>query len=224
VKKPLGFVPSLGLFVRGQVLVLVAAALVALGGCASPVNMVSQWKDSSLDIPPLQKVFVIVVSKDAMRRRIWEETYLRELKARGAQAVASYTLYPDRVPTEQELKGTLPNEGYDGLLATYYRGNQEVSTYVPGTSTMQPDLVYDPWWGRYTTVYNEVYQEGYTETDLINSYEITIWTPHKPSRETPYWSSMVELTNPGTTQENSDRIVGKVMSALEDDLVVSKVK
>lgn len=224
MKKPLGPVPSPGPLVRGLVLVLVAAALVAMSGCASPVTMASQWKDSSLDIPPLQKVFVVVVSKDAMRRRIWEETFVRELKARGAQAVASYTLYPDRVPNEEDLKGSLGNQGYDGLLATYYRGNQEVSTYVPPTSTMQPDLVYDPWWGRYTTVYNEVYTEGYTETDLINSYEITIWTPHKPNRETPYWSSIVELTNPATTQDNSDRIVGKVMEALESDLVVSKRK
>jgi hypothetical protein len=200
------------------------AAVLAAGGCASPVTVMSQWKDSSLTIPPLQKVFVIVVSKDSMRRRVWEETWVRELKARGAEAIASYTKYPSLVPTEEELKATLPNEGYDGLLATYYRGKEEKSSYVPGSTSLQQDLVYDPWWGRYQTVYTEVYQEGYTETDEINSYEITIWTPHKPSRETPYWSSMIELTNPTNPQENSDAVVGQAMAAMETDLVVAKKK
>ncbi len=202
----------------------VLAASLVIGGCASPVNMMSQWKDSSLQIGPLKKVFVIVLAKDAQRRRIWEETWLRELSARGAQAIASYTIYPSKVPTEEELRATLPNEGYDGLLVTYYRGTDEIATYVPPTSSVQTDLVYDPYWGRYTTVYNDVYQEGYTETDAINSYEITIWTPHKPTRETPYWSGMVELTNPTTPADNSTRVIGKAIEALEKDAVVAPKK
>ncbi len=198
------------------------AAALAIGGCAAPVSIMSQWKDSSLAIEPFKKVFVIVVAKEATRRRIWEETWVRELSAHGAQATASYTIYPSQVPTEDELRATLPNQGYDGLVVTYYRGTDQVSTYVPPTSTLQPDLVYDPWWGRYQTVYTQVYQEGYTETDEFNSYEITIWTPHKPDRETPYWSSMIQLSSPSTPQENSNRVVGKAMEALEIDLVVPK--
>ena len=35
---------------------------------------------------------------------------------------------------------------------------------------------------------------------------------------------MVELTNPTATQDNSDRVVGKVMEALQNDAVVAKAK
>jgi hypothetical protein len=191
----------------------------AIFGCASPTRIVSQWKDSSIAVEPLKKPYVIVVSKDAMRRRVWEESFVKELKARGVEAVPSYIKFPAQTPTEAEVKA-LVAEGLDGVVVTWYRGTEEQSTYVPGSTSMQPDLVYDPWWGRYTTVYTEVYQEGYVETDEIRSFETTVWTPHRPSRDTPYWSAYTELVTPSSYQENSVRVARVVVEALEKDAVI----
>ena len=68
-----------------------------LEGC-SQSQMTELWKDPSYTEGSLKKVFTIAVRKDPVRRRIWEDAFVEELKAHGVPAIASYTMFPSVVP------------------------------------------------------------------------------------------------------------------------------
>jgi len=48
-----------------------------VGGCATS-NLVDIWHDPSYKAAPLNKMLVIVVRKDAAKRRIWEDDFAHE--------------------------------------------------------------------------------------------------------------------------------------------------
>src|SRR5690349_11709708 len=69
-------------------LLLVASLLYA---CAS-TKLINSWRDPKYSGPPLTKVLVIGVTKQAVVRRTFEDAFAHELSGHGAAAVPSYTL------------------------------------------------------------------------------------------------------------------------------------
>jgi len=80
-------------------------ALLGLTGCIS-TSLVERWRDASFAGPPLHKVLVVGVQRDGGRRRIWEDGMVGALTRVGVQATPSYSVFPDKAPSADELAAT----------------------------------------------------------------------------------------------------------------------
>jgi hypothetical protein len=98
---------------------LLAAVIVPLllQGCAKP-PMTNMWKDPSYSEGALKKVLVIAVRNDPVRRRIWEDSFVKELSKHGVPAVSSYALFPAVAPDTQQVTQAVRENAFDGVCAS----------------------------------------------------------------------------------------------------------
>lgn len=124
--------------------------------CAS-TQITSVWKDPSYQSRPA-RIMVIGVAKNPINRRLFEDEFVRQLKSRGTDAIASYTVIPDKKQGDEEAVAKKVAElGADTLLITRLVSKKTVQVYVPGTAYYPP-----PYYGRWPDYYGYGYQYMYT--------------------------------------------------------------
>jgi len=106
-------------------------ALLLLPSCAT-TKLTSLWRDETYRDHP-RKILVIGMLKTPANQRILEDEMVRQLKARGTDAVASYTVLPEQVQANKETITAKMNElGADAVLISRLMDKKSVTTYVPG--------------------------------------------------------------------------------------------
>ena len=166
---------------------LVGAAL--LDGC-SQSRMTELWKDPSYNDGTMKKVLAVAVRRDPVRRRIWEDAFVEELKAHGVSAVASYTVFPSDVPDSSQVSEVVHNEGCDGVAISVRLPDATEDTYVDGYTTRERVTVSGPFLNGYTTYWKDVRVPGYTETNQVRRFQTNVWTTQNGGRM--IWSGTVE--------------------------------
>lgn len=100
-------------------------------------NLVDIWHDPYFQAPPLGKLFVIAVRKDATKRRIWEDAFTGELVKHGVAATPSYRLFPVAPPDTNQVIATVQANGFDGILAILILPTETNVQHVPGYTTSE---------------------------------------------------------------------------------------
>jgi len=80
-----------------------SAALAVLALCTARVpaahaeapGLADRWKDAQAIRPALRKVLVVGITPDAHARRAFEDRFVTLLRARGVEAITSYSIVPD---------------------------------------------------------------------------------------------------------------------------------
>jgi hypothetical protein len=123
---------------------LVLAALTALvAGCAS-TRIENAWENPAWQGGPLRNVMVFGISRDGVQRRIFEDTFVGQLRARGMAAVQSYLTLPgDGDPGREKVLQAVKAAGADGLITTRLMAVDRSLNVYPGT----PYMVGRPWLG-----------------------------------------------------------------------------
>lgn len=117
---------------------LLALIALLLGGCAS-TTLSNSWVNPDYKEPPLKKVMVVGVSSQPALRRTFEDELVKELKAAGVEAVASYNFIPeDGKAEEARVSKAVKDAGVQGVLITRFV-RVDVNTQVPPA--------YPPTWG-----------------------------------------------------------------------------
>lgn len=181
-----------------------------LGGCASQpqVQIKQVWKDPAYRGHP-HRIMVIGMSKEPLNRRIFEDEFVAQLRAQGADALASYTFLPDaRQDNQAALARVVEEQVPDTLLITRVVSKRSVKTVMPGTVYYRP-AYYGKWRDYYRYGYDTVVTPGYVskaeyallETNLYDtrtdnliwaaSYEIDL-SGMSQKYIKPYVASMVE--------------------------------
>lgn len=156
------------------VLLIFMAMLVT--ACAS-TQITSVWKDSSYQARPA-RIMVVGVAKKSVNRRLFEDEFVRQLKSRGTDAIASYTVLPDvQQGDSAAIAKKVAELGADTVLVTRLVSKKTVQVYVPGTPYLPPPF-YGTWPDYYGYGYRYMYTPGYISEDeyaLIetNLYEAT---------------------------------------------------
>ena len=127
--------------------IYLAAALFALGGCASP--FVSTWK--APDAQPFElrgaKVAAVVMMQNEAGRRAAEDALAHEISVYGAQGVPMYQIFPDARPTsEPEARKALEHAGMAGVVVIRPVSVDKEIVSTPGT---YPGGPYGTYWGGY---------------------------------------------------------------------------
>ena len=68
---------------RSTAVAAVLVALAAIGGGCGSTRLLGQWQDPHYSEGALRNVLVIAVRDDAMKRRVWEDSFAQGLKAKG---------------------------------------------------------------------------------------------------------------------------------------------
>jgi hypothetical protein len=185
-------------------LLLVLVVLCA-SGCAS-TQIINAWQDPKFSGPPLKRVMVIGVTRQAGIRRTFEDQFVSQLRAKGVDGVASYTLIPEdgEVPKER-LAQAVRESGVEGVLITRLV-RAEVQTQVYAAPYAGPP--YFGFYGYYSWAW-----VGYYDPPQAYSYDVVTAETNlfDATSDTLIWS--------GTTQTFSARNVKKDAREFADVII-----
>jgi hypothetical protein len=110
----------------------------ALNGCSTATPIVSEWRNPAQTSGSFQRLMIGGPSGDASVRRNFEDEFVAQLAAIGAEAVASYRYMPENeVTNENNLKQAAQKARADGLLFVRSASVEEKTNYPaigPGIS------------------------------------------------------------------------------------------
>lgn len=175
------------------------AIALAASGCAGGSAMTNMWNDTAFTARPVNNVFVVALRKDSVRRRMWEDAFVSELKSRGITATASYTMFPDVPDTDQVIQA-VRDKGFGAVLANERLDPATDTQVIPGYLTKEPVTRYNPWTNTYHTYLHDVMTPDRVETTKIQRFRTDVW-----SQGQLVWSGTLEVTeapNPGVIDEN----------------------
>lgn len=141
--------------------------------CAT-TQLTSVWKDPSYQTRPA-KIMVIGVAKNPINRRLFEDEFVKQLKSRGTDAIASYTVLSDKQQGDQEaIAKKVAELGADTVLITRLVSKKTVQVYVPGTAYYPPPY-YGSWPDYYGYGYRYMYTPGYIAEDEYAIIETNLY-------------------------------------------------
>ena len=156
---------------------LLAAGLVAclFTSCAS--LQVRSWSDPEFEGRPLGKTVVLGVAKTDSVRHRYEDLFTTRLMEVGADAVASYSLLPDKGKlSEDKVREAVRTAGADSVIVTWVVEEKDKQHY-------EPPVRYGDFYSYYSHGYtiSSGYSHQYTETHLeSNIYDVEsgklVWT------------------------------------------------
>ena len=160
---------------------------------AAAVTFTSTFK--SLDAGAMsffgKKVAALVISNDDSLRVAGEESLVRELTARGMQAVASYRIAPKvELRRADTARPWFEKAGVEGVVAVRPVSADTQRSYNTGTwvSTNYATL-----WGYYGYGWSAVYVPGGVQRETLVVVETTVYSL---PRDQLLWAAVSETRNP----------------------------
>ncbi len=136
-------------------LVLALAMSVFLAACA--IKPLAEWHDSAFT-GKVDNVLIIGVSEQPVVRRLFEDTFVKELAALGISAKPSYQLLTDeQISSKDALDAALRAQSMDAVLVTRVIGVEQIDTYTPPTYTYTPST-FDRHYRDYHSYYSHAVQ------------------------------------------------------------------
>ncbi|MCX6169288.1 MAG: hypothetical protein NTX65_08110 [Ignavibacteriales bacterium] len=198
-------------------IVLFSAILFA--GCSSS-RLIDSWKDQTYKRGTMKNVLVLAINNNKLKKRIWEDSYVEALRAKGIKATPSYNYYPNDVPQEKDIPN-LFKDNYDGIVLIQ-KVNEESKKYrVPGRLYYMPlnyGFGFRRWYGM---GYSVIRTPGYIERETITQIETTLWEPTEDGKM--IWSAITESVNPSSpkifSKEVSELVIPKM---IRDRIIVPR--
>jgi hypothetical protein len=145
-----------------------------LATACTTTQLTAVWKDPSYQARPA-KIMVVGVAKNPVNRRLFEDEFVRQLKSRGTDAIASYTVVPDEKQADQDaIAKKVAELGADTVLITRLVSKKIVQVYVPGTPYYPPPY-YGSWPDYYGYGYRYMYTPGYIADDEYAIIETNLY-------------------------------------------------
>lgn len=190
--------------------------------CAT-TRLTAVWKDQSYQGYP-RKIMVIGVAKRPVNRRIFEDEFVRQLKARGTDAIASYTVLPDdKKGDNAAIAAKMKEQAADALLITRLVSKKTVQIYIPG-SVYYPPSAYRPWrdhyppyYGTWRDYYGYGYQAVYTPGYMAeDEYALMETNLYNAGNDNLIWSALSETEIMGSDQNLIKSYIGVMVNSMAD--------
>ena len=154
-----------------------AFAVVLFASCSATNKLTSSWSDPVASTTPHKKIVVVAATPNAALRRTFEDTFSGELRARGLDAVASYTFGGQGQLDKDAAIAKLKEVGADGVFVTRLVDKQHYETYYPPTYTTMaaPSAYYGGWYGYYSLGYSYMSSPGYVAENQLYKVETNLY-------------------------------------------------
>jgi hypothetical protein len=190
-------------------------------GCVSS-SLVDKWHDPGFQAPPLSKMLVIAVRKDATKRRIWEDAFAGDLAKHGVAVTPSYSLFADAPPDTAQVASSVASNGFDGILVILRLPTESNAQFIQGYTTTEADMRYSFYWQRYWTVYSEIDHPGYVDTQRVVVRTIDVSTTGQNGKL--IWSATSRTPDPGLVTDIQGDIADLVMEELAQNKFIGPKK
>ena len=193
--------------------ILALAALALLAACAS-TTIVDQWQSPGYSGGPFKRLLVVGVTKEAAVRRIFEDEFVRQLRARGTDAVASYTLIPEDGQADRpRLERAVKESRADAVVVTRVLRVEHRTQVVPGTPVF-PGFGTDIY-GHYGTGWGGVWT-GYASPPAVFQYdEVKAETKLFDARNAALvWAAQSAVFSPTDARRDSADFASRIIAAL----------
>ncbi len=148
---------KLGLQIAGAFLLTVTLVT------AASTQFVSTWRNpkaGSINAAAVKMATFVISSDDALRLGP-EETLAAELRRRGVDAVAGYTVLPGELAKDTEkAKEFLKNIGITGAVLMRVIGYEKETRRQGVTTSMYTSTYYSTFWGYWNQSWTTVYEIG----------------------------------------------------------------
>lgn len=202
-------------------LVLTIGAL----GCASSTKMLHSSTTPDFRPGSVKKIFVVGVAQTDSLRRLYEDTFVADLKQSKYDGEASYTRIPDPDPKKVDkdaVAGSLVKDGFTHVLVTRIVSVEDRETYVPPT-TMAVGVgyggypgYYGGWYPYMSMSYGYVTSPGYTTVNRVVGLETNLYDL---ASQKLVWSGMTQTW----VDNEPEQHVREVIYAVLWDLRAKKV-
>jgi hypothetical protein len=172
---------------------IAALCLAALSSCSASTQLTSSWADPTAQDRHFKKIVVVGATPKSATRRMYEDTFSGELRARGIDAVASYTFGGDGQLDKDQALAKLKEVGADGVIVTRLVDKETVQTYYPPTysSVAAPSAYYGGWYGYYSMGYSYQSSPGYVAENQVYRIETNLYDV---TNDKLTWSGLTETT------------------------------
>jgi len=186
------------------VLTMIAIAVVAAVTISGKIKFTATFK--SLDAGSVsfagKKVAALVISNDDSLRVAGEESLVRELSARGMQAVATYRIAPkEELRHAETARPWFEKANVEGVVAVRPVSIDTRETYSTSTWA-NPN--YSTLWGYYGYGWGTVYVPGAVQKETLVVVETTVYSV---PRNQLLWAAVSETTNPRNLRAFVDELV-----------------
>jgi len=156
---------------------LAVLSLVAFTSCAAPSKLTSSWTDPAAANRGFKKVVVVAATPNATVRRQFEDAFTAELRARGVDAVQSYSFSGQGQLDKDAALAKLREVGADGVVVARLVDKQQYETYYPPTysTVAAPSAYYGGWYGYYSMGYSYMSSPGYVATNQVYKVETNVY-------------------------------------------------
>ena len=109
---------------------IIAVTLLTLMNSCATTSLTSVWKDSTYKGGPLKKVLVIGVFQKEEAESFFDDEFVRQLKAKGIDAVPGYSVLPeDSIHYKEAMAAKVKELGIDSVLVTRLVDVRDAASY-----------------------------------------------------------------------------------------------
>jgi hypothetical protein len=194
----------------GSATVAIAAMVVA--AASAKISFTSTFK--SVDAGTVsfagKKIAALVISDDESLRMAGEEALVRELSARGLQAVATYRIIPkEELRQAETVKPWFERANVQGLVAIRPVSAETRTVYTPST-WVNPS--YGTLWGYYGYGWGSVYVPGSADKETVVVVESTVYSVLGNQL---LWAAVTETSNPRNLQKFIEELVEETVDQMQ---------
>ena len=178
---------------KSRIIQSLSIAIASIGLLAScyGTKMVAEWRDDEYRGYP-QKIFVIGASAEYGPRTLVEDEFVRELKARGNDAIASYVVLPGRdKPTKEAILAKVQELGADVIIVVKFLKKDVGGTQTPLYRAAVPTGFDSSWDSYYGGVSYDVGVRDISYDYDVISMETTLY---QTATKKPIWSALSQTS------------------------------
>ncbi len=206
---------KLGLQTAGAFLLTVTLAT------AASTQFVSTWRNPKAGpIDATVKMATFVVSSDDALRLGPEETLAAELRKRGMDAVAGYTVLPGELAKDTDkAKEFLKNTGITGAILMRVVGYEKETRRRAVTTSMYTTTYYSTFWGYWNQSWTTVYEIGSRTSPRRVAIETLIYSIEQDQL---IWAGESESTDPKDVRSFVKQLVDAIGKEMRKAGLVSR--
>jgi len=185
--------------------------LFLLSSCATTTTT-NVWRDQTYG-GPVKKILVMGISQKKGIQRFFEDEFVRQLRQRGTDGVAGYTVLPyDEKMDKDFIAAKARESGADSVLITRPLSREMQRTYVPGQVYAVPGS-----YSRWGSYYGHAYSPGYVVEDEYVYIETNLFDV---ATEKLIWSTQSETVVLASDQELIKSFISTTVSQLSSDKLI----
>jgi len=203
-----------------HLLTLVLAGLLApVVHCTSSTALVSSWHDSSYRSGSLRRPLVVAVADKHLVRVKLEDQLARGLRGAGIDAVASYTMFPQKELLAETIKDRLPSTDRDSVMITHLVDVKVENVVVSGDTEVYPMAAADyPRYGTWGTYYTYSYGVVTSPSYTFETKKYVLQTKlYDAATEKPVWTATTQSEEPTSLDSAIDAFVGVIVKDVQQN-------